>query len=203
MATTLLKPATAKGETTRRRLFAAAEREFGEKGFHGASITSITLRAGAAQGTFYLYFRSKEEIFLSLVRDIGHQLRAQSTSAIEKAGNRMDAERLGLEAFLQFASKHRGLYRIVQESQFVDAAVYREYYEKLAEGYTQALGQAARRGELAPGDAEVRAWAMMGIAHFLGMRWCAWQKKRPPPRVMDEIMVFVSQGMAPRRKRDL
>ena len=96
MAVALLKPATAKGETTRRRLLAAAEHQFGEKGFHGASISSITLRAGAAQGTFYLYFRSKEEIFLTLVQDIGHQLRAQSTTAINKAKNRMEAERLGL-----------------------------------------------------------------------------------------------------------
>lgn len=203
MTVALLKPATAKGETTRRRLLTAAEHEFGDKGFHGASITSITLRAGAAQGTFYLYFRSKEEVFLTLVQDIGHQLRAQSTTAIEKATNRMEAERLGLEAFLQFATKHRGLYRIVQESQFVDAAIYREYYEKLAEGYAEALAQAASKGELAPGDATTRAWAMMGIAHFLGMRWCAWQKKQPPPEALDEIMNFVSHGMAPRRKKDL
>lgn len=203
MAVALLKPATAKGETTRRRLLTAAEHQFGEKGFHGASISSITLRAGAAQGTFYLYFRSKEEIFLTLVQDIGHQLRAQSTTAINKAKNRMEAERLGLEAFLQFANKHRGLYRIVQESQFVDAAVYREYYEKLAEGYAEALAQAARKGELAPGDAAVRAWAMMGIAHFLGMRWCAWQKKQPPPEALDEVMNFVSHGMAPRPRKIL
>ncbi|MBI3171040.1 MAG: TetR/AcrR family transcriptional regulator [Hydrocarboniphaga effusa] len=203
MAIALLKPATLKGETTRRRLLTAAEHQFGEKGFHGTSITSITLRAGAAQGTFYLYFRSKEEIFLTLVQDIGHQLRVQSTAAIGKAGNRLEAERLGLEAFLQFANKHRGLYRIVQESQFVDAAVYREYYEKLAEGYAEALAQAARNGELAPGDATVRAWAMMGIAHFLGMRWCAWQKKLPPPEALDGIMDFVSHGMAPRPRKIL
>ncbi len=203
MAIALLKPATLKGETTRRRLLTAAEHQFGEKGFHATSITSITLRAGAAQGTFYLYFRSKEEIFLTLVQDIGHQLRAQSTTAINKAKNRLEAERLGLEAFMQFANKHRGLYRIVQESQFVDAAVYREYYEKLAEGYAEALTQAARNGELAPGDAVVRAWAMMGIAHFLGMRWCAWQKKLPTPETLDEIMDFISHGMAPRPRKIL
>lgn len=202
MTRALLTPATAKGKTMRRRLLTAAEREFGDKGYHATSISAITLRAGAAQGTFYLYFRSKEEIFLTLVQDIGHQMRAQSTSAIEKAKDRMTAERLGLEAFLQFASKHRGLYRIVQESQFVDATVYREYYEKLAEGYTEALAQAATNGELAPGDATARAWAMMGIAHFLGMRWCAWQKESPPAEVLDKVMDFISHGMAPRRKLD-
>lgn len=194
----LPKPVTARGEATRRRLLNAAETEFGTRGYHGASVSSITQRAEIAQGTFYLYFRSKEEMFLTLVRDIGHQLRAHSAQAIARATNRMDAERLGLEAFFQFTTKHRGLYRIVQESQFVDPQIFREYYEKLAEGYGAALEKAARNGELTKGDAATRAWAMMGIAHFLGMRYCLWQKQVPPPEVLDEVMGFIAKGMAPR-----
>ena len=194
----LPKPVTARGEATRRRLLTAAEQEFGAKGYHGASVSSITQRADIAQGTFYLYFRSKEEMFLTLVRDIGHQLRAHTAQAIGKGKSRMEAERIGLEAFLEFTTNHRGLYRIVQESQFVDAQVFREYYEKLAEGYAAALDRAARTGELKPGDAQVRAWAMMGIGHFLGLRWCLWQKKQPPPEVLDEVMQFIGQGMAPK-----
>lgn len=199
MSTTapLPPPVTPRGEATRRRLLTAAEQEFGSKGYHGASVSSITQRADAAQGTFYLYFRSKEELFLTLVRDIGHQLRAHGAKAIAKAGNRIEAERLGMEAFLDFTSRHRGLYRIVQESQFVDPQVFREYYERLAEGYTQALEQASHAGELSPGNAEVRAWSMMGIGHFLGLRWCLWQKKQPPPEVLEEVMKFVTRGMGP------
>ena len=196
----VLKPVTARGEATRRRLLNAAEQEFGAKGYHGASVSSITQRADIAQGTFYLYFHSKEEMFVTLVRDIGHQLRAHATQAIAPARNRLEAERLGLEAFLQFTAKHRGLYRIVQESQFVDPQIFREYYEKLAEGYAAALASAARKGELAEGDAETRAWAMMGIGHFLGLKWCLWQKKQPPQEVLDEIMGFITHGMGPRSK---
>ncbi|MGH8481291.1 MAG: TetR/AcrR family transcriptional regulator [Nevskiaceae bacterium] len=194
----LPRPVTARGEATRRRLLNAAETEFGTRGYHGASVSSITQRAEIAQGTFYLYFRSKEEMFLQLVKDIGHQLRAHSAQAIGKATNRMEAERLGLEAFLQFATKHRGLYRIVQESQFVDPAVFRDYYEKLAEGYAAALDKAARSGEIVKGDAQTRAWSLMGIGHFLGMRWSLWQKQTPPPEVLDEVMSFIAKGMAPR-----
>lgn len=196
--TPLPPPVTARGEATRRRLMNAAEQEFGDKGYHGASVSSITQSADTAQGTFYLYFRSKEEIFLTLVRDIGQQLRAHSASAIAGAKNRLDAERQGLEAFFDFTTKHRGLYRIVQESQFVDDSVFRDYYEKLAEGYTAALERAAGGGELAPGDATVRAWSMMGIGHFLGMKWCLWQKKKPPADVINEAMRFVTQGMGPK-----
>jgi AcrR family transcriptional regulator len=199
-ASAMPKPATARGEATRRTLLIAAEHEFGSKGYYGASVSSITQRADIAQGTFYLYFRSKEEIFVTLVRDIGHQLRAYLSQAVAKSTLRLEAERAGMEAFLRFTGRHRGLYRIVQESRFVDEAVYREYYEILARGYADGLARAADGGELSPGDAEVRAWAIMGIGHFLGLKHCLWHHKPAPPEVLDEVLRFIAQGMGPGNK---
>ena len=191
-----LVPVTARGEATRRKLLSAAEEDFGGKGFHAASVSSITTRAGVGQGTFYLYFHSKEEIFVTLVRDIGRKLRKQMLSPSGDAGERLGAERLSLQGFLEFTQKHPGLYRIVQEAQFVDEAVFREYYERLAKGYSEGLSEAVRRGEIAPGDAEARAWALMGIGHFLGMHWCLWQGKMPEHQVIDDVMQMVSHGLA-------
>jgi AcrR family transcriptional regulator len=191
-----LMPVTARGEATRRKLIGAAEGEFGDKGFHAASVSSITTRAGVGQGTFYLYFHSKEEIFVTLVRDVGRKLRKQMTAVSGTAVDRLEAERNSLQGFLEFTQKHPGLYRIVQEAQFVDEVVFREYYERLAKSYSEGLSEAVRRGEIGPGDAEARAWALMGIGHFLGMHWCLWQGKLPEPEVIDEVMKMVSYGLA-------
>jgi AcrR family transcriptional regulator len=193
-------PLTPRGIATRKRIINAAELEFGEKGFHAASVASITQRAGVGQGTFYLYFHSKEECFAALVEEIGHALRRHMAAAVGRSRTRLDGERLGLEAFLDFANQHRGLYRIVQESQFVDEPTFREYYQRIAHGYATALEQAASKGELAAGDAEVRAWNIMGIGHFLGLRYCLWQKKMPDEKVMEEVMGFIARGMGPVRQ---
>ncbi|GAC1627633.1 MAG: hypothetical protein NVS9B10_16820 [Nevskia sp.] len=192
-----LVPVTARGEATRRKLLASAEIEIGEKGFHAASVSSITTRADVGQGTFYLYFHSKEEIFVTLVRDIGRTLRKHMALAVTTATDRLHAERLGLDAFFQFAQAHPGLYRIVQESQFVDEPVFREYYERLAQGYSEDLREAAEIGDIAPGDAEARAWAIMGIGHFIGMRWCLWQREVPSREMVDEVMKLIAHGIAP------
>jgi AcrR family transcriptional regulator len=194
-------PATPRGEATRRKLLDAAEKEFGEKGYHAASVSSITTRAGVGQGTFYLYFHSKEEIFTTLVREIGHALRKHTAEAIGHGRTRMDAERVGLEAFIAFTQQHPGLYRIVQESQFVDETVFRDYYQRLAGGYSKGIADATAAGELTPGDAETRAWAIMGIGHFLGMRYCLWQGRQPEASVMQEVMTFIGSGMAPKGKK--
>lgn len=194
-----LVPATPRGEATRRKLMAAAEAEFGAKGFHIASVSSITTRAGVGQGTFYLYFRTKDEIFVTLVREIGRALRRQMREAVIDAIDRIDSERLAFEAFFEFAHSHPGLYRIVQEAQFVDDGVYREYHERIAEGYTADLEAAAHRGELKPGCAETRAWALMGMAHFLGMKHSLWGGKVPGPEKIQCLMDMVANGLAPRK----
>ncbi|TDU28072.1 TetR family transcriptional regulator [Panacagrimonas perspica] len=193
-----LVPATARGEATRRKLLTAAEEEFGSKGFHAASVSSITTRASVGQGTFYLYFRSKDEVFVTLVREIGRNLRRAIREAAANAPNRMAAERMGIDAFFEFSCTHRGLLRIVQESQFIDESVFRDYYERLAKSYADDLELAARKGELVSGNAEIRAWALIGAGHFIGMRWCLWTGKVPPPAEVDAMMDMVARGIAPR-----
>lgn len=190
------RPATARGEATRSKLLDAAEHEFGENGFHAASVASITRRAGVAQGTFYLYFASKEDAMRELVAHMGHALRSELSRAIAGAADRMEIERRGFEAFVRFALAHDNLYRVVMESQFVDEAVYRDYYRRLADGYGRGLAAAQQRGEIRTGDPEAQAWALMGIAHFLGLR-AIWAGGEPDAATMDAAFDVVRHGLHP------
>ncbi len=191
----LPRPATSRGEATRQKLLEAAEHEFGEKGFHAASISSITRRAGVGQGTFYLYFPSKEDAMRELVKHMGHALRRSLAQAIGAADHRLEVERKGFDAFVRFSLEHQNLYRVVMESQFVDEDVYREYYEALAEGYSTGLERAQQAGEIRQGNSEARAWALMGIAHFLGLRYAIWEDREPPEDVKEKLFDFIEHGL--------
>lgn len=187
---------TARGAATLRRLLDAAEVEFGERGFHAASVSSITVRAKVSQGTFYIYFPTKEAIFGALVEEIGYALRKHMALAVAEDRDPLLAQREGLQAFLAFVRRHPGLYRIVQECQFVDEAAYRRYYERLADGLARTLQRDTETGTFSRGDAQVRAWAIMGIGHFLGLRHCLWQQRQPGKAVMDEVMAFIGGGIS-------
>ncbi len=52
--------------STRDKLISSAVKVFSEKGFFNTKVSDIVKEAGVAQGTFYIYFRSKEEIFLRI-----------------------------------------------------------------------------------------------------------------------------------------
>jgi len=195
---TLPRPATARGEATRQRLLDAAETEIGAQGFHATSVAAITRRAGVGQGTFYLYFPTKEDALRALVRHMGRELRRALAQATAGAADRLAAERRGFEAFARFSLEHRNLYRVVMESQFVDEAIYRDYYQSLADAYAAGLGRAVERGELRAVDPVAAAWALMGIAHFVGLRYAIWEERDPPPEALDAVFDLVRHALEPR-----
>ncbi len=189
------EPKTARGEATRRALLAAAEKVIGRQGFNEASIGAITREAGVAQGTFYIYFSSKDEVFSELVGEMGRMLRHAIAEATNGISDRLAAEREGLRAFLTFVAAHPELYRVVQEAQFVDPKAYRAYFQTFAEGYRKGLAAAAESGAITPGDADIRAWALMGIARSLGERAVVWGDTTPIDRVVDEVHRLLVEGL--------
>jgi AcrR family transcriptional regulator len=191
-------PKTARGRRTLRQLLDAAAEEFGEKGFHDASISQITQRAGVAIGSFYTYFDSKEEVFTALVRDLSAQVRDFVAPRISAQANQIEAEREGQQAFLEFARLHKEIYRIIDEAEFVDPATYREHYTSTAKRIAARLDAAQARGEISPGSSEIRAWALMGMNVFLGLRFGVWGDDYSPDEVARAGGDLIARGMGPR-----
>jgi len=72
---------------------------FNTYGYYDASIVKITEAASVAQGTFYVYFRSKKEIFDEVVADLNRRVRHAMSEAARGATSRLEAERLGFAGF--------------------------------------------------------------------------------------------------------
>ena len=188
-------PRTERGRRTLRKLLDAAAEEFGEKGFHEASVSSITRRAGMALGSFYTYFDTKDDIFRALVNDMSGQVRDYVSPRIAQARDGIDAERIGLLSFLEFARTHKEIYRIIDESEFVDAAAYRAHYENTASRMAARLTSAAARGDVRPDVEEVHAWAIMGMNVFLGLRYGVWDDSRPAEEVAAIANALIERGI--------
>lgn len=190
------RPPTRRGRATRQRLVEAAEVVFGEKGFERASIADITRQAGVALGTFYVYFADKQALLVEVVDGLGERLKAALAEAIAGLDDRLEVERAGLRAFFAFTARHRQLYRVVRQSEFVDEGCFQRYYRGFAAPYAKALRAAQRRGQVRPIDPEALAYALMGMADFLGMRFVLWGEGKDMEKVLDAAVALVGHGMA-------
>ena len=191
-------PRTERGRRTLRKLLDAAAVEFGERGFHDASISGITRRAGTALGSFYTYFDSKEEIFQALVRYMSEQLRDHVTPRVQAAADAIAAEHIGLESYLGFVRDHKEIYRIIDEAEFVDYASYRRHYETTVERIRQRLAAGAARGDIRPDADEVHAWAIAGMNVFLGMRYGLWDADSDIAAIAGAANDLLANGLAKR-----
>ncbi|MES0881170.1 TetR/AcrR family transcriptional regulator [Roseibium sp. SCP14] len=191
------QPKTARGEATRKAILGAAERVIGAKGYNDASIGHITSEAGVAQGTFYIYFKTKEEVFSELVLEMGRLVRHTIAEATQDIENRLDAEKAGLQAFLEFVRAHPDLYRIVQEALFVDPEAYHEYYVTFSAGYCSGLSAAEKAGQISKGDVETRAWALMGIARALGEQLIVFKSEKSIREIVDTAYDLIANGLKP------
>lgn len=190
-------PRTRRGKSTREAILRAAEQVIGARGYAAAAIADITREAGIAQGTFYIYFDGKEDVFRELVVEMGRLTRKTLSDAVAGAPDRLGAERMGLSAFLRFVAERPTLYNIVEEARFVDPPSYDTYFSTFARAYAKNLAAAAAEGEIRPGNAEIRAWALMGMAVTLGERFGIMRPETDRDTVVAEVFDMLENGLRP------
>jgi AcrR family transcriptional regulator len=192
------EPSTARGRATRQRILRAAEECFGQHGYAEASVAEIVRRSGVAQGSFYNYFESKAAIFAELIRSLQRQMTdATREGALRAAGgSRVEVEVEGTTAFLEWLAEHRDLHRLLHLIDEADPGLAVEFFGGFAKGYAEALAEAMDEGEVQRLDPELLAFALMGMNHFVSMRWMLWDREGElPPELMDDFARIIAGAL--------
>ena len=174
MATQLVDLPTGKREQTkvanRQAILDAARAVFGELGYDTATVRDIIRRTGLAAGTFYNYFRSKEEVFAALA-DEGAARFNPILKALRSQGQTFEVfvEQAIAAYFAFIADEHSNWvarrplgepHLHVQGETPEMAAVFAEVRDALADAVTE------RSGPLA--DPDYMAAACIAIARDVG-----------------------------------
>jgi len=61
-------------EARRRLLLDAATRLFGKHGYHATTVPMIVAEAESSTGSFYMHFRSKEDVFIAALEELGRDI---------------------------------------------------------------------------------------------------------------------------------
>lgn len=163
-----------KADETRRALFAAAAVVVGKYGYDEASITRITEQAGLGSGTFYNYFKTRQDLFDRLLPTVGGQLLEYIASRLDPALTGIDRERARIVAYFEFFQKNTGFLRILNEAEVYAPAAFKQHVQNFAVRYTKALNKHRENGELGNfSEDELTAivYMLMGARSYLTMLW--------------------------------
>ena len=169
------KPSRAeRSQAVRRRLFEAAAKIVGERGYGEASVARITLEAGVAQGTFYNHFASRQALLDSLLPELGARMAhaIQSRTALVRPEEQRELARF--QAFFDYLAENPGFLRILNEAEFAAPEAFRRHIANIAGPYHRILIRARDRGELgafSDGELEVVVHMLIGARSYLGQRF--------------------------------
>ncbi len=90
----------------REEILASAARVFAARGYQGTDMQALADEAGVAKGTVYLYFASKEELFLAAVDQGVKQMKAYIDAAIAGITDPLEWTGTAIRAYLGFFKDH-------------------------------------------------------------------------------------------------
>lgn len=90
-----------KKQVQRQAIMEVARDHFERFGYKRTVIDDIVREVGIAKGTFYLYFKSKDQLFLEIVQELHREMMAWFAGLFEQEGNAEDQIRLLVEMSFQ------------------------------------------------------------------------------------------------------
>ncbi|MDI6873568.1 MAG: TetR family transcriptional regulator [Actinomycetota bacterium] len=167
--------AAERGDDRRRKIIANAARLFAGKGYHGTTVDEIVQATGIAKGTFYLYFESKEDLLVEVIKNlidetlqrIDEKLRGKGRSDFITRIEAKGEELLGLylensELLYMLLGETVGNHRLQEQ--------LHEVYERLAERLEEDLQWGVQEGEIFPyQDLRTVAYALVGMGQTVAI----------------------------------
>ena len=162
-------PESEEGRRSFDKLVKAAEDCFSQQGYRNTTIKDIAQSAGLSVGAFYIYFRSKYQLYVYIMQSFARRLQGYLDSRAGKiTGDTVDVQVGYIMEFIRFAYENPACYNLIFESLYIDRDLFLQYYYLYAQRYVPAL---VKNRSLPEGmDPMIWSFINMGIGNFIGLK---------------------------------
>ena len=184
----------------REAILRAATRVFARNGYFNAKVADVASEAGVADGTVYLYFKSKEEILHSIFdRSVEEAIQA-GRKELETVSDpreklrriaRLHLERLGADRDLAivFQVELRGSTKFMEE---FSAAGFAEYLGMIRTVFAEGQKAGAFRAEL---NANIVAKVLFGALDEMATNWILSKRRYKLAPMADQVLDIFLDGV--------
>ncbi|MCM3707992.1 MULTISPECIES: TetR/AcrR family transcriptional regulator [Cytobacillus] len=115
---------------TRQKLLKAGKEVFLENGFQKATISQVIKKAETGYGTAYVYFKNKDELFITLMEDLMNQFYKVAEMPFKPQAKEVAYENIKRQVrlFLQLALDERNMMKVVKEAIGVSPEIEEKWY---------------------------------------------------------------------------
>ena len=202
-----------RGGDKRERILAAAERVFARRGFFASRVSEIAKDAGVADGTIYLYFKSKDDLLISLFENRMKQVNETLRTAVASAQSTLDQLSAFIKAYLQLVHDEPAATEVLTIELRQSNKFMKEYENAEFADFLRMLGGLIAKGQDA-GElddavpAHVAARMIFGMLDELALAWVLAKqpinatkpKKFDIVRAADWVVALVTTGLGKKQE---
>ncbi|MCA1631507.1 MAG: TetR family transcriptional regulator [Acidobacteria bacterium] len=187
----------------REAILRAATKVFAESGYFNSKVADVARVAGVADGTVYLYFKSKEEILRSIFDRGVTEVLSEARAIIEEVADarerlrriaRLHLERLGADRDLAivFQVELRGSTKFMEE---FSAAGFAEYLRLIRDTFEEGQRAGVFRPEL---NAKIVAKVFFGALDEMATNWILSRRRYKLAPLADAALDIILDGVCAR-----
>jgi TetR/AcrR family transcriptional regulator len=193
-------------EPARRRLLDGAAELFTRKGYSAATVREIVAAAGVTKPVLYYYFRSKEGIYLELMREAFAKM-DELLSVLPGARGSATRKLLRLcdqtySLFMENVKVARVMYAIYygpqQGAPFFD---FDAYHVRFIEAIRRIVAEGIRKGEFRKGNPEEISWAIIGAVNVAMEVHLGHTELELGREGLARVLKLIFQGIGAHRRR--
>ena len=184
-----------KGMLTRASILNTARSVFRKAGYYGASVSEITRQSNVSMGTFYQYFKNKEQLFIELTDLVVSDFIEKFESNQPKKSDLKERLQNIVCMCLQHTRKNFAFHRTLGESELTDRVTI-GYYESITRYFRDFFREEIRIGTIKPLDPSMVAYGLIGICDFIAMDWGTDEAGFDPDQAAGLVTDILCQGIS-------
>ena len=185
-----------KRELRREQILKIASELFSEKSYHDVTVDEIAGAVGVAKGTIYLYFRSKERLYLEILEDSFEAIESLLEKEIAKSDSAPVKLKKVLRLIFEFYQMNLDVLRILSRD---ETHLIREHFEfterwrlRRIKLYEKILEKGQREGSFRPMNTKLVAIVIFGLVRSVMF---FYKIDRSAGEISDDVFSVISSGI--------
>jgi len=174
----------------------AAANLFSQKSYHDVTMDQIAGYVGVAKGTIYLYFDSKEKLYLEILEYTYEEIEAILEKEITKNDRAPDKLKKILRLIFQFYLQHMDVLRILSRD---ETHLIREHFEftehwrlRRIKLYQKIIEKGIKEGSFRPANTKLTALIIFGLVRSVMF---FYQTDKNAGEIAEEVYAMISKGI--------
>ena len=174
----------------------AAANLFSQKSYHDVTMDDIAEKVGVAKGTIYLYFDSKEKLYLEILEETYEEIESILEKETAKSDSAPEKLKKVLGLIFKFYLQNLDVLRILSRD---ETHLIREHYEftehwrlRRIKLYQKILEKGINEGSFRPSNTELTSLIIFGLVRSVMFYY---KSEKSAKSIAEEVFSMISEGI--------